>query len=91
MPNHKSHFDGYLSPDVPQLRCPSQFTETCSCQGDPISQNFSVVKPEFDDFITKQTNLDRIWDRIFGGPLILQNSVCSALLICWKWANWVSG
>ena len=31
-----------------------------------------MVKPEIDDFITKQTNLDRIWDRIFGGPLILQ-------------------
>ena len=72
MPNHESHFDGYLSPDVPQLWRSSQFFETCSCQGDPISQNFSVVKPEFDDFITKQTNLDRIWDRIFGGPLILQ-------------------
>ena len=27
-----------------------------------------MVKPEIDDFITKQTNLDRI----FGGPLILQ-------------------
>ena len=72
VPNIKSHFHGYLSPDVPQLWRSSQFFETCSCQGDPISQNFSVVKPEFDDFITKQTNLDRIWDRIFGGPLILQ-------------------
>ena len=31
-----------------------------------------MVKPEIDDLITKQSNLDRIWDRLFGGPLILQ-------------------